>query len=296
MNRDLSGRKPVLSWALGVAGAAICAGLSLVAFRYRSYYLLPDAERPLHEAHELLRSSGLLGLPFGVAGYALILLNLGYLVRRSYVKWEWMGSLRDWMSLHVFTGVVGCALIVLHGAFRPRSPMGVLAFYSLLVVLVTGLVGRYIYAHVPRSVQGQELELEDLRRELETRRAALLARGVAAAALPGGGAAPAAGAHHGLADALGAMIAGDRAAARDYARLRDAVLASPELASSAAEILPLARRYVLETRWLSYYEELREVMAGWRFFHRWFAIVMLVFALFHVLIATRVGGLLSGIP
>jgi hypothetical protein len=290
-----SPQRPFASYALTALGTACCSGLAFLALRYRSYYFLPLGERPLHDAHELLRSSGTLGLPLGAVGYFLIILNLGYLVRRSYVKWEWMGTLRDWMSMHVFTGVVGCAMILLHSAFAPRSPVGGLAFYSLFVVLVTGLIGRYIYAHVPRSVQGQELELSDLRRQLDERRAALLARGVGLGdAAPSASTAPAGA--PGLAGALGAMISGDREAARDYARLRQAVLASPELAAAADEILPLARRYVLETRWLSYYQELRDVMAGWRFFHRWFAIVMLIFAFGHVLIATRVGGLLSGIP
>lgn len=288
-------QRPFAATALTALGTVCCAGLAFVALRWRSYYLLPLSERPLHEAHELLRSSGLLGLPLGVVGYGLIFLNLGYLLRRSFVKWEWMGTLRDWMSMHVFTGIVGCGMILLHGAFQPRSPMGGLAFYSLAVVLVTGLIGRYIYAHVPRSVQGQELELSDLRRQLEERRAALTARGIGLGEVPKDPAAPAASAP-GLASALSAMMAGDRQAARDYARLRETVMASPELAAAADEILPLARRYVLETRWLSYYQELREVMAGWRFLHRWFAIVMLIFALGHVLIATRVGGLLSGVP
>lgn len=280
------------SRALTALGLLCGAVLAASAWSGRSYYLLSAAERPLHEAHALLRSSGRLGLAYGVAGYALILLNLGYLIRRAYVKWEWMGTLRDWMSMHVFTGLIGCQLILLHSAFVPRSPMGGLAFFALLVVLVTGLVGRYIYAHVPRTVQGQELELEDLRRQLDEHRAALLKSGLGVEAAP----APAAGAPHGLAAALGAMLEGDRESAREYARLRAAVLASPELAAAAGELLPLARRYVRERRWLAYYRELREVMAGWRFLHRWFAIVMLIFAFTHVLIATRVGGLLPGLP
>ncbi len=288
-------QRPFAATALAALGVVGCGGLASLAVRWRAYYLLPLSVRPLHEAHELLRSSGALGLPLGVIGYVLIFLNLGYLVRRSYVRWEWMGTLRDWMSMHVFTGVLGCAMILLHSAFQPRSPMGGLAFFSLFVVLVTGLIGRYIYAHVPRSVQGQELELSELRRQLDERRAALLARGIGLGEAPKESAGPGASAP-GLASALSAMMAGDRQAARDYALLRETVMASPGLAAAADEILPLARRYVLETRWLSYYQELRDVMAGWRFFHRWFAIVMLIFALGHVLIATRVGGLLSGVP
>jgi hypothetical protein len=290
-------QRPFASHALTALGAACCAGLAWAAWSGRSYYVLPAAERPLHAAHELLRSSGTLGLPYGIVGYVLIFLNLGYLLRRTFVKWEWMGTLRDWMSMHVFTGVVGCSLILLHSAFSPRGSMGGLAFWALFVVLITGLVGRYIYAHVPRSLQGRELGVEELRRQIEERRAALAARGVGFGAVPAASApenAPPAA--PGLAAALGAMISGDRAAAKEYARLRASVLADPALATEADEILPLARRFILESRWLVYHQELRVVMAGWRFSHRWFAIIMLIFAFGHVLIATRVGGLLSSVP
>ena len=100
----------------------------------------------------------------------------------------------------------------------------------------------------------------------------------------------------GVAASLAAMIEGDREAAREYSELSRAVMASPELAASAGEILPLAKRFVKEKQWLSRYEELRDLMGMWRFFHRWFAIVMLAVALCHVLVATGLGGLRTGLP
>ncbi|MDD5303149.1 MAG: hypothetical protein PHS14_08565 [Elusimicrobia bacterium] len=275
-----------------ILGVVCSAALAAVAWKGRTYYALPVPERPLHEAHSALRSSGLLGLPFGIAGYALIILNLGYLLRRGYVHWKWMGSLRAWMSFHVFTGIVGALLVLLHSAFLARSPMGIIASVSLWIVVLTGIVGRFIYAHVPRSVQGQELELSELTRELEEKRRALLEKGVGVQAAQGAAPTP----HRGVAAALTAMVEGDRAAAREYEELSRMVMASPELAAAAGEILPLAKRFVKEKQWLSRYEELRDLMGLWRFFHRWFAIVMLAVALCHVLVATGLGGLRTGMP
>jgi len=278
------------SRAFLVLGVACSAALAVAAWKGRTYYALPVSARPLHDAHQVLRSSGLLGLPWGVAGYALIILNLGYLLRRGFIRWEWMGSLRAWMSFHVFTGIVGSLLVLLHSAFLARSPMGTIASVSLWIVVLTGVVGRFIYAHVPRSVKGQELELAELARELEEKRRVLLSKGL------GVGEAAAAAPHRGAAAVLAAMIEGDREAAREYRELRAAVMASPELAAAAGEILPLAKRFVKEKQWLARYEELRELMGMWRFFHRWFAIVMLSVALCHVLVATGLGGLRTGLP
>lgn len=274
-------------------GVAICAGLAVVAWMGRSYYVLPAAQRPLAESHQFLRSSGVLGLPFGVAGFVLIILNLGYLIRRAHLRWEWAGTLRSWMSFHVFTGMVGTLLIVLHSAFLPRSPMGTLSALSLLVVAFTGLVGRYIYAHVPRSVQGQELELLELKALIEAERQELSAKGVGAESLAD---APAAAAHRGMAALLTMLAESDREASREYERFRRTVEASPALAAAAQELLPLAKRFVKEKQWLARYEELRDFMGTWRFFHRWFAIVMLSVAVCHVLVATGLGGLTVGMP
>ena len=275
-----------------VLGVVCSAALAVVAWTGRTYYALPVSERPLHDAHQILRSSGLLGLPWGIAGYVLIILNLGYLLRRGFVRWEWMGSLRAWMSFHVFTGFVGALLVLLHSAFLARSPMGTIASVSLWIVVLTGVVGRFIYAHVPRSVLGQELELSELTRELEEKRRVLLEKGVGVQA----SGAAADNRRRGVAASLAAMIEGDREAAREYSELSRAVMASPELAASAGEILPLAKRFVKEKQWLSRYEELRDLMGMWRFFHRWFAIVMLAVALCHVLVATGLGGLRTGMP
>lgn len=281
------------SRAFTVLGTLSAAALTALAWTGRDYYSLPAAQRALHEAHAVLRSSGARGLPCGIIGFVLIVLNLGYLVRRAFIRSGWMGSLRDWMSLHVFTGLIGSLLILLHSAFQPRSPMGALSFFALWVVVVTGIVGRYIYAHVPRSVQGQELELSELERLIEARRKELVAKGLRVEAASG---ARAAAAHHGIAAVLASMVEADREAAREYANLRRAVEASPELTAEAGELLPLAGRFVKEKQWLARYEELRDFMGAWRFFHRWFAIVMLCVAVSHILVATGLGGLSTGLP
>ena len=56
-------------------------------------------------------------------------------------------------------------------------------------------------------------------------------------------------------------------------------------------VLPLLRGVAREGQWLARYHELRTLMRGWRFLHRWLALVMLMLAAFHIGVAIRFGDL-----
>jgi hypothetical protein len=70
------------------------------------------------------------------------------------------------MTSHVATGILAVLFAVLHGAMDPRDTVGGHALLALALLAVTGAVGRYFYAWVPRAANGRELELEEVRREL----------------------------------------------------------------------------------------------------------------------------------
>ncbi|MFA6434031.1 MAG: hypothetical protein WCW52_04990 [Elusimicrobiales bacterium] len=287
-----SSERGAASTVFMILGPLCAAGLALAAWLGRSYYLLPAAQRPLSELHSRLRPSGTLGLAYGIAGFALIILSLSYLVRSSLVRWDWPGSLRSWMSLHVFTGITGTLFVLLHSSFLLRNPMAALALISLVVVALSGIAGRYIYTRVPRSPQGRELELGELEKAIEEHRRALSEQGVDLPGAPPEG--PDAAAQSGVISALTAVLNSDREEALEFENLRRTVLAAPRMAASTAVTLLLAHRFLREKRWLARYHELRELMRVWRFLHRWFSIVMIIFAVFHVLVAVSLGGL--GLP
>lgn len=280
---------PKIFLGLGILAAGALAALVWPDWRY---YLLAPSQRPLHAHHAIWRPSGFGGLSFGIAGAVLIFLNLTYLLRKRLLAVSWLGALRSWMAFHVFTGLVGAALILFHSAFQPRSALGTLGFAGLLIVAVTGLIGRYIYARAPRSLEGRELELEEIRRRLESDRAGLEKLGapgeffqktLAPEAAPGS--------DRGVGRALFGLIAGDRRLRREQRALRDAIRRHAALQPLAREILPLALRYNRERQWLSRYNEWRSLMSGWRFFHRWVAVLLLVTAAFHIAVAARMGNL-----
>ena len=130
-NATAAARRPVELWlALGV--------IALVSAVY-----LPVARdaRPA--------PSGLLGHGLGIAGFLLMLFaETGYTWRKN-VHREGYGPLRRWLQAHVFTGLVGPYLVLLHTAFEFRGLAGVTALL-VLVVVASGIVGRFAYTAVPK--------------------------------------------------------------------------------------------------------------------------------------------------
>src|SRR5438552_1189777 len=157
-------------WApkiFGALGFLACSVLAYFAFCHLRYYLLPQTARPFAPQYDFLRSSGYAGLTFGAVGTVLIILNLSYLIRKEFARGHWMGNLRSWISLHIATGFVAYFLILLHADFLLRSALGSLALVGFTIVIVTGIIGRYIYAHTPRSLEGAELEIDEVRTRLK---------------------------------------------------------------------------------------------------------------------------------
>jgi hypothetical protein len=75
------------------------------------------------------------------------------------------GQVRYWLSFHIFTGIIGPFLVLMHTGLEFRGLAGITMLLTILVVL-SGFVGRYIYTSVPRSLAGVELSRRDLESEL----------------------------------------------------------------------------------------------------------------------------------
>lgn len=113
---------------------------------------------------EVPSASSLWGHSIGVLGFALMLMTeVLYSLRKRSNRARW-GRMSDWLEFHIFTGLVGPFLVLLHPGWQFKGLAGVLSLLTLLIV-VSGFIGRYIYTAVPRTADGVEIDLEELERQ-----------------------------------------------------------------------------------------------------------------------------------
>lgn len=292
-----TGLVKALGWALALTLLAL--GFALY---HRDYYGLERSLRPAHPGHDWLRPGRGLGLALGITSIALVAVNLLYLVRRHpgfaarFAGWP-IGSLKAWMTSHVATGVLAFLLAMLHAAMAPRSTVGGHAMWALLALLVTGAIGRYMYAWVPRAANGRELELDEVKGSL----AAMSADWDGQHAAFG---AEARARVHGLVvgrqwsstltGRIRGMVLGGRELKRALAELRASGEAQGLSADQIDGVLALTRRAFKAATGAAHLEDIRAVLGTWRYAHRWVAALMVALALLHIGHALFYGQMFGG--
>lgn len=138
--------------------------------------------------HRSPRFAGSLwGGVLGVSGAVLMLVPLAYLVvkRVPPLKKLVTGhvSMRTLLAWHIYAGILGPILVLLHTGHKFQSPLGVALTAMTLVVVLSGFVGRYLMSHFSEEIRQKKEVLTRL--ELAYRQTAgeLAARPEQAAAL-----------------------------------------------------------------------------------------------------------------
>lgn len=151
-----------LAWLAALALVLVIGGYGF------DYYTLGAEQRPFSPKHEILRPSGTLGMQLGMFGVILFFLIYLYPLRK---RWGWLGrqgNSRHWLDFHVVLGTTAPVIIAFHSSFKFGNIAG-MAFWSMLAVTLSGFVGRYLYAQIPRSLNAAELSMK----EMEEKEAAL---------------------------------------------------------------------------------------------------------------------------
>lgn len=252
-----------------------------------SYYLTPLLERPRHPGYWTWKSGGAMGHRLGVIGSSMMVLMLLYSVRKRIRPLRKLGPLSNWLDVHIFFGVVGPLLVVLHSAFKVHGLVA-LSFWSMVAVALSGVLGRYLYLQIPRTRAGEELTLADLvaqDKALATRLRSdfgltdeLLVRLEGLDSTP-----PQAGLLEGL---LGLL----RGHWRDR-RLLDRF--QRDCAAVPPGVLKAFRRVALQKadtrRRILLWGRIHELFHYWHVIHKPFAIVMYLFMVVHVVVAATTG-------
>jgi len=128
-----------------------------------SYYSTSIQERPFHEDHEMLKPSGPIGHGLGILGTLLILIGVfSYILRKKRKFLPRVGALKYWLEFHIFLCSVGPLLILFHTAFKFGGIVSI-SFWSMVAVVLSGIIGRFIYIQIPRTIQGRELSLAEIK-------------------------------------------------------------------------------------------------------------------------------------
>jgi hypothetical protein len=112
-------------------------------------------------------ASGFFGHMIGVIGFLLMLMTeILYSLRKRSRSARW-GRMSNWLSFHIFTGIVGPYMILLHTAWSFKGLAGIVTLMTIIIV-VSGFIGRYIYTSIPRSADGLEVETSAIEEEINT--------------------------------------------------------------------------------------------------------------------------------
>jgi hypothetical protein len=128
---------------------------------------------------------------FGIAGATLLVLVLVYsLVRRiAWVKERVTkhASLSAILSFHIYAGVIGALLGIIHTGHKYQSPLGIGLVSAMLIVIFTGFIGRYYLAYTGAELRDQQGMLAVLRTRYDAAAATLAGGPVVAGVAPFGG-------------------------------------------------------------------------------------------------------------
>lgn len=127
-----------------------------------AYYRLAPADRIYSALHPVYGPAGIVGQGLGIVGSAMMIAGVALYGARKRIRWMGrLGSLKRWLRFHIFLCTLGPYLVVLHTTFKFGGIVSI-AFWSMAVVVASGVFGRYVYARIPKTIQGGFLDLSEL--------------------------------------------------------------------------------------------------------------------------------------
>jgi hypothetical protein len=107
------------------------------------------------------------GYILGIVGAVLMLALIIYPLRKRYRFMEFIGSVKTTFQTHMIMGVLGPVAILFHANFQLGSLNSNVAFFSMIIVASSGLVGRFMYKRIHYGLYGRHASLNDLHRRYE---------------------------------------------------------------------------------------------------------------------------------
>ena len=266
-----------------------------VAIYGANYYLLSQADRPFSPKHHLLKPGGAVGVNMGIIGVLMLCAIFVYPLRK---RWGWLqkqGDSRHWLDYHVILGVAAPVFIAFHSSFKFHGVAGI-AFWVMVAVAISGLVGRYLYGLVIRRVAEAESSLREYRQILADQTTLPQTALFPFLHLPTQDQA----AQWPMLKAVGYVVLSDLATPFRVARLRIRGMTVRQTIASWGGLRPsrnlllewvlaLAGKHAALSHRMLFLSQLKRVLQLWHVIHRPFSYAFAVLALFHIFIAMLMG-------
>ncbi len=163
-------RLSMLLWLLGLGSVLACTVEVLLRWfvptSSASYHVLvaQGLEPGIAQLNVSYLAGSTLALACGYVGTALMTLSMAYVLRRR-LRWFRKLANQFWLEVHLMTGIVGPMFIVLHSALRLTTWVSI-PFWSMTAVVVSGVLGRYVYTLVPALSSAHDLRILEYRRRI----------------------------------------------------------------------------------------------------------------------------------
>ena len=106
---------------------------------------------------EIPAASDFFGHSLGIFGFLLMLMTEILYSLRKRMRTVRFGRMSLWLQFHIFTGLVGPYMVLLHASWKFHGLAGVTTLLTVVIV-ISGFVGRYIYTRIPRTADGNVIE------------------------------------------------------------------------------------------------------------------------------------------
>lgn len=150
---------------IAIMSLIVLATLMGIGYYGYSYYRLPVEERFFNDQHQWLKPSGPLGHGFGIAGTLFMTIGVFfYMARKRLRSLLRMGTLKYWLEFHIFLCTLGPILVLYHTSMKFGGLVSI-SFWSMVAVFLSGIIGRFIYIQIPRTIEGRELTLNEVQNQ-----------------------------------------------------------------------------------------------------------------------------------
>jgi hypothetical protein len=104
-----------------------------------------------------------MGHGLGIIGSALMIIGVfTYMARKRQRSLMRLGVLKHWLEFHIFMCSLGPIMVLFHTAFKFGGLVAI-SFWSMVAVFLSGIIGRFIYIQIPRTIEGRELSLSEVK-------------------------------------------------------------------------------------------------------------------------------------